>query len=78
MDRYRIKLDRQLDRRWLIRFDGFEMEQAKDGTTILVGDVVDQAALHGVLTKLRDLGVPIASFVRIPDEDLNTSERRGK
>ena len=46
------------------------MAQQEDGTTVLVGRVVDQAALHGVISRIRDLGVPLLS-VRRPAHDIN-------
>ena len=55
---YRIRVRGQLDQRWVDWFDGFEMQYI-DEDTVLAGCVSDQAALHGVLAKIRDLGLTI-------------------
>ena len=66
--RYEIRLKGHLDARWTERFDGLSFTYADDGTTILAGLVVDQAALHGLLRTVRDLGLPLLSVVQIgPD-----------
>jgi hypothetical protein len=49
----------RLDRRWSSWFDGLEIESQADGTTLLSGYIRDQSALHGVLMKIRDLGLPL-------------------
>ena len=58
---YEIRLQGRLDERWAAWFDGMTIESAPDGVTVLRGHIVDQAALHGVLARLRDLGVPLIS-----------------
>ena len=58
---YEIRLQGRLDERWAAWFDGMTIEPASDGVTVLRGLIVDQAALHGVLARLRDLGVPLIS-----------------
>ena len=57
-------------------FEGLEMAQAPDGDTVLTGLVVDQAALHGILGRIRDLGVPLVSVKRLSQDEANT-ERNG-
>lgn len=59
--RYEIRIRGRLDRRWSDWFDGFTITCGEDGDSLLTGPVVDQAALHGMLTKIRDLGVPLLS-----------------
>jgi len=59
--RYEIRVKGRLTARWTDWFDGFALTQAGDGTTLLEGYIVDQAALHGVLRKLADLGLPLLS-----------------
>ena len=59
--RYEIQVKGHLAARWEARFDGFTLTRASDGTTTIAGFVVDQAALHGVLRKVADLGVPLIS-----------------
>jgi hypothetical protein len=64
---YEIRLVGSLDDRWASWFDGMTMEAAADGVTVLRGVVVDQAALHGLLARLRDLGLPLISVTVVPD-----------
>jgi hypothetical protein len=63
---YEIRLQGRLDDRWAAWFDGMTIEPAPGGVTILRGRLVDQAALHGVLGRLRDLGVPLISVTPDP------------
>ena len=59
--RYEIRLKGHLDSRWAAWFDGLTLTNESDGTTIIHGPVADQAALHGLLQKVRDLGLPLIS-----------------
>jgi hypothetical protein len=69
---YAIRLQGRLDSRWSSWFDEMALTCGSDGITVLEGPVVDQAALHGLLTKLRDVGLPLISVVRIdPDPETN-------
>ena len=55
--------------RWAACFDGLSLTPEPDGTTLLSGLVVDQAALHGLLQKVRDLGLPLVSVTSVdPDQ----------
>jgi hypothetical protein len=65
--RYEIRLHGQLDQRWSDWFEGFTLTNQSDGTTTLTGPVVDQAALHGLLRRVGDLGVTLISL-RITNE----------
>jgi hypothetical protein len=66
--RYEICIEGHLSSRWATRFDGMTLSLRDDGTTVIEGPVVDQAALHGLLQKLRDLGIPLVSLTQIqPD-----------
>jgi hypothetical protein len=58
---YEIRLKGRLDGRWAAWFEGMTLSHADDGTTVLRGRVADQAALHGVLGKVRDLGLPLVA-----------------
>jgi hypothetical protein len=72
--RYEIRLKGHLAAQWAAWFDGMTMTTHSDGTTVLEGPVVDQAALHGLLTKLRDLGLPLLSLTQV-DADPPTPPR---
>jgi hypothetical protein len=63
---YEIRLQGHLDPRWAAWFDGLSLTSDGDGTTALRGPVVDQAALHGLLQKLRDVGIPLISLRQVP------------
>jgi hypothetical protein len=62
---YEIRLKGHLDARWTDWFEGMSFTLKSDGTTILSGQVVDQATLHGLLRKVRDLGLPLVSVIQI-------------
>lgn len=59
--RYEIRLKGHLDRRWAAWFGGLSITLDNDGSTVIHGPVADQAALHGLLQKARDLGLPLIS-----------------
>jgi hypothetical protein len=63
--RYEIRLKGHLDTRWAAWFDGLTLTHGTDGTTLLHGPVADQAALHGLLQKTRDLGLPLISVEHV-------------
>jgi hypothetical protein len=65
MDIYEFRLKGHLDDRWSKWFGGLAVQRQEDGTTVLVGPVVDQTALHGVLNRIRDLGLTIISVQRV-------------
>ena len=62
---YEIRVQGRLDTRWAAWFEGMALVHATDGTTTLSGVVADQAALHGLLQKLRDLGVALLSVTEV-------------
>ncbi|MCC7446106.1 MAG: hypothetical protein IT324_01755 [Anaerolineae bacterium] len=62
---YAIRIKGHLDQRWADWFDGLTITLEDNGETLLTGLVVDQAALHGLLRKVRDLGMPLVSVNRI-------------
>lgn len=68
---YAIRVEGHLDARWATWFDGLSLLHAGDGTTIIYGAVVDQAGLHGLLRKVRDLGLPLVSVIRVELEQVN-------
>jgi hypothetical protein len=65
---YEIRVDGHLGTRWAAWFDGLAITSEGDGTTVLRGPVVDQAALHGLLQKLRDVGIPLISLTQVPSD----------
>lgn len=65
---YEIRIKGHLDAQWLTWFDGLTITLERNGDTLLSGPVPDQAALHGILKKVRDLGMPLVSVVQINRE----------
>ena len=65
---YEIRVDGHLGTRWAAWFDGLSVTPEDDGTTVLRGSVLDQAALHGLLQKLRDVGIPLISLTPVPPD----------
>jgi hypothetical protein len=63
---YEIRTQGRISERWSGWFDGFEVSHEPDGTTLIRSSALDQAALHGLLAKIRDLGIPLVSVVRTP------------
>jgi hypothetical protein len=62
---YQIRIKGHLGRQWTEWFDGLTITLEDNGDTLLTGAVVDQAALHGLLKKVRDLGMPLLSVVGV-------------
>lgn len=62
--RYEIRLAGHLDARWAAWFDELTVAHEVDGTTLISGPIADQAALHGLLQRVRDLGLPLVSVTR--------------
>ena len=62
---YQIRIKGHLGHHWADWFDGMALTLADNGETLLTGSVVDQAALHGLLKKVRDLGVPLLSVISV-------------
>jgi hypothetical protein len=69
VDCYAIRVRGRLGSRWAAWFDGLTITNEDDGTTVICGPVVDQAALHGLLQKLRDLGITLLSLTRTAPGD---------
>jgi hypothetical protein len=61
---YEIRVKGHLAPRWSAWFDGMSLSNESDGTTVISGPVVDQAALHGLLQRLRDVGMPLVSITQ--------------
>jgi hypothetical protein len=73
---YEIRLKGHLDNRWADWFEGLSFTHDSDGTTILCGPVVDQAALHGLLKNVRDLGIPLLSVMRVEPGQVDASDAK--
>ena len=72
---YRITIKGHLDDEWSGWLEGLTITRTDDGETILTGPIVDQTALHGVLIKIRDLGLPLLGLSRIEPERESESTR---
>ena len=68
---YEIRLKGHLDDKWADWFEGLTITRADNGETLLRGPVVDQAALHGVLRKVRDLGLPLIAVNQVDPKQAN-------
>ena len=69
--RYEIRIKGHLDNRWADWFEGLTITREDNGDTRLTGPVVDQAALHGLLRKVRDLGLPLLSVIQVEPKQAN-------
>ena len=68
MNMYEIRVKGHLDQHWSAWFEGLAISYDNDDNTLLRGALIDEAALHGVLMKVRDLGVPLLAVKRIETE----------
>jgi hypothetical protein len=68
---YQIRIKGLLDGRWSDWFDGMNVCATDNGDTLMTGPVVDQAALHGLLRKVRDLGMPLISVTHLESQTLS-------
>jgi len=71
---YEIRIKGHLENRWAHWFGGLTITLEDDGDTLLTGPVVDQAALHGLLKKVRDLGMPLLSVNRVKPGQADASD----
>ena len=71
---YEIRIKGHLDDRWAAWFGGLTLTLEDNGDTLLTGPVVDQAALHGLLRKVRDLGMPLISVIRVQPGQADASD----
>lgn len=72
--RYEIRVQGRLDPRWAARFEGLSLRHDDDGTTVLTGVVTDQAALHGLLSQIRDLALPLIAVTQVDLQDERNSQ----
>ena len=67
--KYEIRIEDGLDEGWTAWFDGMQITNEPAGVTVITGTVADQCALHGLLAKVRDLGLPLLSVQRIEQDN---------
>ena len=73
---YEIRLKGHLDVQWMTWFDGLTITLEENGDTLLSGPVADQSALHGLLKKVRDLGMPLVSVVQLQVLDSHQNDSK--
>ena len=73
--RYEIRIQGRLEARWAAWFDGLSLTPESDGTTVIRGSMIDQAALHGLLCKVRDLGLPLIAVTQIDSKQMKWREK---
>lgn len=71
---YQIRIKGHLGEQWTDWFEGLSITLESDGDTVLTGRVVDQAALHGLLKKVRDLGMPLLSVNHVSPDQSDKSD----
>ncbi len=62
---YQIRIKGHLSQQWTEWFEGLSITLEDNGNTLLIGPIVDQAALHGLIKKVRDIGMPLLSVMRV-------------
>ena len=71
---YKIRIKGHLSQQWMDWFEGLTITPEEEGNTLLTGPVVDQAALHGILKKVRDLGMPLLSVHSVESGPQDTKQ----
>jgi hypothetical protein len=77
MDIYELQINGHLDDRWSDWLGGLAVQRQENGTTVLVGPLVDQAALYGVIIRIRDLGLSLLSVSRVAESHGSIVKREG-
>jgi hypothetical protein len=73
---YHIRVKGVLDKKWSDWFHGLTVTPQANGETLLIGSVADQCALHGLLAKICDLGLPLLSLERVENDECGSRRRR--
>jgi len=73
---YQVRIKGHLSRQRMDWFEGLIITLEEDGNTLLTGPVIDQAALHGILKKVRDLGMPLLSLISVEPNPNDTSDHK--
>ena len=68
---FQIKIKGHLGQQWMNWFEGLTIALEEDGNTLLSGSIIDQSALHGILKKIRDLGMPLLSINSVDPDQAN-------
>ena len=71
---YQVRVKGRLGRQWTAWFEGLTITPGDNGDTLLTGPVVDQAALHGLLRRVRDLGLPLIAVTRLEPSQAEASD----
>ena len=72
--RYRIRVQGRLGPEWAVSFGGLTPNWQEPDQTVFTGQIADQAALHGILNTIRDLGLPLLEVQRLPSEESGTTD----
>lgn len=73
---YQIRIEGHLDRQWTDWFSGLTITRVDNGDTLLIGPVIDQAALYGLLKKVRDVGLPLRSVICLESDQAPLSPEK--
>jgi len=76
--KYELRIKGSLSPEWADWFEGMEIRQEAEGNTVLEGRIVDQAALHGLLARIRDLNLPLISVNPESEEPAKDSRNQGE
>lgn len=76
--KYELRIQGSLSPEWTDWFEGMEIRQEAEGNTVLEGRIVDQAALHGLLARIRDLNLTLISVKQASEEPAKDSRKQGE